>query len=61
MKIAVNLFPLRPQIAGGHEFYVRNLLDALKRAGVDLTSPRPVEETFGVMEEYIDRLEKLLN
>ena len=31
MKIAVNLFPLRPQIAGGHEFYVRNLLDALLR------------------------------
>jgi oligoendopeptidase F len=36
-------------------------LDVLKRAGVDLAGPRPVEETFGVMGEYIDRLEKLLN
>jgi oligoendopeptidase F len=36
-------------------------LDILKQAGVDLASPQPVEETFGVMEEYIDRLEELLN
>jgi oligoendopeptidase F len=35
-------------------------LNILKRAGVDLTSPKPVEETFAVMESYIDRLEKLL-
>ncbi len=35
-------------------------LDVLKRAGVDLASPQPVEETFAVMESYIDRLEKLL-
>jgi oligoendopeptidase F len=35
-------------------------LDVLKMAGVDLTSPRPVEETFAVMEGYVDRLEKLL-
>jgi oligoendopeptidase F len=35
-------------------------LDVLKHAGVDLTSPKPVEETFAVMEGYIDRLEKLL-
>ncbi|MBT7190764.1 MAG: oligoendopeptidase F [Anaerolineae bacterium] len=34
-------------------------LDALKMAGVDLTKPDAVEETFAVMEEYIDRLEKL--
>ena len=34
-------------------------LDALKMAGVDLTKPDPVEETFAVMSEYIDRLEKL--
>jgi glycosyltransferase involved in cell wall biosynthesis len=26
MRIGVNLFPLRPQVAGGLEFYVRNLL-----------------------------------
>jgi oligoendopeptidase F len=35
-------------------------LDVLKKAGVDLTTPQPVEETFAVMEGYIDRLEKLL-
>jgi len=31
MKIGVNIFPLRPRIAGGHEFYVRNLLQAMLR------------------------------
>jgi oligoendopeptidase F len=35
-------------------------LDVLRHAGVDLASPKPVEETFAVMESYIDRLEKLL-
>ncbi|HTO99747.1 MAG TPA: oligoendopeptidase F [Anaerolineales bacterium] len=35
-------------------------LDVLKKAGVDLTSPEPIEETFTVMESYIDRLEMLL-
>jgi oligoendopeptidase F len=35
-------------------------LDLLKRAGVDLTSPEPVEEAFALMAEYVDRLEKLL-
>ena len=35
-------------------------LEVLKNAGVDLASPKPVEETFAVMEGYIDRLEKLL-
>jgi oligoendopeptidase F len=35
-------------------------LNVLKKAGVDLTSPKAVEETFAVMEGYIDRLEKLL-
>lgn len=35
-------------------------LEVLKRAGVDLSSPKPVEETFAVMEGYIDRLEKLV-
>ena len=35
-------------------------LDVLKKAGVDLTTPRPVEETFAVMESYIDRLEELV-
>jgi oligoendopeptidase F len=32
----------------------------LKKAGVDMTSPKAVEETFAVMESYIDRLEKLV-
>ncbi len=34
-------------------------LDALKRAGVDLTSPAPVEQAFGVLERYVARLEEL--
>jgi oligoendopeptidase F len=34
-------------------------LNVLRKAGVDLASPQPVEETFAVMEEYIDRMEKL--
>ena len=36
-------------------------LNVLKKAGVDLTRPEPVEETFAVMKGYIDHLEKLLN
>jgi oligoendopeptidase F len=35
-------------------------LNVLKKAGVDMTSPKPVEETFAVMESYVDRLEKLV-
>jgi oligoendopeptidase F len=35
-------------------------LDALKMAGVDLTSPKPVEQTFAVLSRMVDRLEKLL-
>jgi oligoendopeptidase F len=35
-------------------------LDVLKRAGVDLASPKPIQETFAVLEGYIDRLEKLV-
>ena len=35
-------------------------LNVLKKAGVDLTTPKPVEETFAVMEDYINRLEKLV-
>jgi oligoendopeptidase F len=36
-------------------------LEVLKKAGVDLTSPKPVEETFGVMDSYVTKLEKLLD
>ena len=35
-------------------------LDVLKKAGVDLTTPKAVKETFAVMESYIDRLEELV-
>ncbi len=35
-------------------------LDVLKKAGVDLTTPKPIEETFAVMENYIDQLEELV-
>jgi oligoendopeptidase F len=35
-------------------------LDALKMGGVDLTLPNAVEEIYGVLSDYIDRLEKLL-
>lgn len=35
-------------------------LEALKMAGVDLTTPEAVETTFGVLASYVDRLEQLL-
>ncbi len=35
-------------------------LEALKRAGVELTTPEPVERTFDVLSGLIDRLEKLV-
>jgi oligoendopeptidase F len=35
-------------------------LDVLKKAGVDLTTPEPVDAAFSVMSDYVDRLEKLL-
>ncbi len=35
-------------------------LDALRMAGVDLSSPQPVEETFAVLSGLIDRLETLV-
>ncbi|HEY9086687.1 MAG TPA: oligoendopeptidase F [Anaerolineaceae bacterium] len=34
-------------------------LDALKVAGVDMTTTRPVEEAFQVLSDLVDRLEKL--
>jgi oligoendopeptidase F len=42
--------------AGGSVFP----LDALKLAGIDMTSPEPVERAFNVLEGHIDRLERLL-
>jgi len=35
-------------------------LDALKTAGVDLTTPAPVEKAFGVLADIVDRLEDLV-
>ena len=35
-------------------------LNVLQKAGANLTTPDTVEETFVVMEEYIDRMEKLV-
>ena len=35
-------------------------LDVLKQAGVDLTSPKPVEETFKILAGMVDKLESLL-
>ncbi|WP_420644533.1 oligoendopeptidase F [Candidatus Leptofilum sp.] len=42
--------------AGGSVFP----LDALKIAGVDMTSPEAVETTFGVLASYVDLLEELV-
>ena len=35
-------------------------LEALAAAGVDLSSPEPVEIAFGILADYVERLEKLL-
>ncbi len=43
--------------AGGSDFP----LNLLKNAGVDLTTPAPIETTFGVFARYVDRLEELTN
>lgn len=34
-------------------------LDALKLAGIDMTSPEPVERAFDVLEGFVEKLEKL--
>jgi len=52
---------------GAAENYLRFLsaggslypLDALKLAGVDMSTPQPVEETFDVLAQLVDRLEEL--
>jgi oligoendopeptidase F len=43
--------------AGGSEYPI----EALKAAGVDLSSPEPVEQTFAIMADYVDQLEELLS
>ncbi len=42
--------------AGGSLYPV----DALKLAGVDMTTPEPVEAAFAVLAGLVDRLEKLV-
>jgi oligoendopeptidase F len=34
-------------------------IDTLKLAGIDLSSPQPVEETFEILSQMVDRLEEL--
>jgi oligoendopeptidase F len=34
-------------------------LDGLRMAGVDMTSPEPVEAAFATLASMVDRLEKL--
>lgn len=36
-------------------------LDTLRAAGVDLTTPEPIERTFGVLARLVDRLEGLVS
>jgi oligoendopeptidase F len=36
-------------------------LDALKMAGVDLSKPEPVETTFQILADLIERLDQLVN
>ncbi|HSM70692.1 MAG TPA: oligoendopeptidase F, partial [Anaerolineales bacterium] len=36
-------------------------LNVLQKAGINLTTPQAVEETFAVMEDYIDQMEELLH
>jgi len=45
-------------LRAGHSLYP---LEALKLAGVDLSTPEPVETTFAVLEGYIAQLERLLS
>lgn len=35
-------------------------VEVLKKAGVDLTTPEPVEQAFAALEAMINRLEKLI-
>ena len=41
--------------AGGSQYP----LELLKKAGVNLATPKPVESAFGVLSEYVDKLDEL--
>jgi oligoendopeptidase F len=56
----------KPETAENYLAFLRsggslNPLDALKLAGVDMTTPEAVEKTFGVLSSLVDRLEKLIS
>jgi len=36
-------------------------LDALKKAGIDLTQPEPVEKAFAYLADIVNRFEKLVD
>ncbi len=36
-------------------------LDALKLAGIDMTSPQPIQRAFGVLSKMVDRLAEIVN
>lgn len=44
-------------LAAGDSLYP---VDALRHAGVDLSDPKPVEDAFGVLASYVDKLGELL-
>jgi oligoendopeptidase F len=46
----------RELLAAGDSLYP---LDALRRAGVDLSKPAPVDDAFAVLASFVDRLEAL--
>lgn len=43
--------------AGNSKFSI----DILKEAGVDLSTPKPIESAFQILNSYIDRLEELVD
>jgi len=47
----------RKFLAAGSSVYP---LDALKIAGIDMTTPEPIEKAFGVLAGLVDRLESLI-
>ncbi len=47
----------RAFLAAGSSVYP---LEALKIAGIDMTTPEPIEKAFGVLAQLVDRLEELI-
>jgi oligoendopeptidase F len=62
--IAKRILSRTPNAAQDHINFLkagssRPPLEVFKLAGVDMTSTQPIEDAFGVLEDYIDRLETL--